>query len=133
MPQALLAPRRRIVVREMDGRHPQTLVRCPGSPRLRHDVSPSAKRRLHARIAYGRWMTLAAVQNLQKARMKRFVKYFKTLSTKTYLPVLFRRRRNVSTSGNHYLDTTWSFPDYYSAGTSVCEDLTKGSRYLRHP
>ena len=35
-------------------------------------------------------MTLVAVENLRKARIKRFVKCFNALSVKKYLPVSFR-------------------------------------------
>ena len=140
--------RRRIAVRKTDRGHPAAsgaLPPCHKPPRPRHEVSPSAKRRLHARIAYGRWMTLATVENLQKASSLSILRPYARRSTYPVCLGLALRRRNVSISGNRYLGTTWSSRDGFFVlfsvdlvgwndhARSICEDLAKGSMYLRHP
>lgn len=116
--------------RLQNGRMPPSSLRNPttlhGSPRFQHDFWLSAKRRLYARVSYRRWMALVAVEDLQKARIKRFVKCFNTLSMKKDLPVSFRvivalPRRNVSSSCNRCLETMWSCRRLMLwAGTTTC-------------
>ena len=100
----------------------------------------------------GHWIALVTIENFQKTKFKRFIMCFKTLSTKKYLPLLFRVITIFWTLP--CFDTTYQLPaitilewhgppqiaflflvavvgwnDYTK---SICEDLANSSMYHCH-